>query len=226
MSEFPDKILDLADVRAHFSRTACCGDNCMQILFCMPVDKLALPMGASNIIVNKHSVAASSSARSARDDDYGEQLQAFEAKLLAARFQTAPFRRDTGNPRAMTDFLVDHFAEKRNPISRKWLYDISIAGQLFKMCRNSWMGVMGVTANELEYAQSKVRDGTTSTVQLHTKDAVKTKQAVFREFGLDVDDYHRHLRGMVDYNMVPDNTRHHIALAFLASPRRFTHPRY
>jgi hypothetical protein len=210
---FPDRILDIGEVRSHFSSAPCCNNNCMEKIFCMPVDPLVVPLASTVQRINKESVSTSSSSTS--DDGYGAKLRTYEALLKAVRWQLMPFRRDDGNTHAVSDFLTEHFTEKQNPNSGRWLYDLTVAGKNYEVCRTAWMGVMGVTANELEYAQMKVRTGATSTVRVDPKDAIKSKKAVFREFGLDVDDYHRYLRGMVDYNEVPDNARSHIAVAFL-----------
>jgi len=199
LRSFPDRILDIGEVRSHFSSAPCCNNNCMEKIFCMPVDPLAVPMASSVQRINKESVSSSSSSTS--DDGYGSKMRTYEALLKAVRWQLAPFRRDDGNTHGVSDFLTEHFTEKQNPNSGRWLYDFTVAGKNYEVCRTAWMGVMGVTANELEYAQMKVRSGATSTVRVDPKDAIKSKKAVFREFGLDVDDYHRYLRGMVNYTL-------------------------
>jgi hypothetical protein len=60
-----------------------------------------------------------------------------------------------------------------------------------------------------------VRDGDVSRQRLAPEDAINSKRAVFAEFGLNVDDYHRHLGGMVDYDAVPDKERYHKAVAYM-----------
>ena len=211
--EFPHRVLKLDEVRSVFSRTQCCDSNCMETLFCMPVDPLA---GGNVVSIDRHSAAArAASTTNADNDEYGSLLRMFESKLKAVRSQSQPFRSNTDDPHAMVDFLVHHFTEKRSPSSGRWIYDLHIGGTHLIVCRTTWMGVFGVTQNELEYAQGLVRSGTDSRVRLNPKDAIKTKKAIFLEFGLNVDDYHRHLRAAVDYNEVPDKARYHIAVAFL-----------
>ena len=85
--------------------------------------------------------------------------------------------------------------------------------------RKSFSGHLPIVFNvsdlSTETKISQAAGGAESRVRLNPRDAIKTKKAIFHEFGLNVDDYHRHLRAAVDYNEVPDTARHHIAVAFL-----------
>ena len=152
LRSFPDRILDIGEVRSHFSSAPCCNNNCMEKIFCMPVDPLAVPLASTVQRINKESVSSSSS--STPDDEYGAKLRTYEALLKAVRWQLAPFRRDDGNTHAVTDFLTEHLTEKQNPTSGRWLYDFSVAGKNYEVCRTAWMGVMGVTANELHFPRT------------------------------------------------------------------------
>ena len=218
---FTDRVLSPSELRAHFSEHPCCNNNCCMTQLCMPIDPLAqrLANGVGPLqVIDRNGLSNDISTGSKEvDNDYGSRLKTFEKMVTLVRLQTADFRTAQAKKGALTDFLVKRFREKRLSTG-KWVYDIIHPNHGLKVvCQTAWLGVFGVTMNELKYVQEKVRSGLTNAFD-SVKNEPITKKAAFAAFGMDVDNYHRYLTALIDFNgIAADKPRHYIAAAYLCN---------
>ena len=185
---------------------------------CMPIDKLA-KMAAGGIapitVIDRNNLSTTSTGSKETDAGYGKKLEEFEALVILVRSMTEPFRGKNATSSEFVDFLVDRFKDKQLA-SEDWVYDIihpTLGLQV--VCQRAWLGVFGVTMNQLKHVQEKVRENSSTAPAL--KETV-TKKAAFAAFGMDVNHYHRYLTALMDYDGIPtDKARYYIAAAHLAN---------
>ena len=214
-SQFPAAVLQIEQVRSHFTRNACCNKNCFGNVLCMPVCQLSLSTTPSIVhSIRRDSSGTVSSERiqgrrdtgSKEDADTMEAQNNFERALLVCRSHTNRLR-NSDDSDCVSRFLVDQLEAKKDTTSGKWVYDVLINGHNVEVCRNAYMGMYGYKIDEIKYAQKLINSGASGKTHDMTGEKEWNKKQAFREFGLDYDDLHRHINNFVDYSAVTDKPR-------------------
>ena len=209
VNTFPRAILSFSDVRTYFSRNQCCGDNCFQSIFCMPTCPSTTPsighsirMNSGGDVLLSERIGGSKDSGSKEDAAYGASMLQFESCLKCCRSFTDRLR-NSDDKSAVSDFLVDRLTDKKDPKNGKWVYDVLVDGHSKEVCRNAFMGIYGFNVNEVQYAQAKVNSGVTGGKNhVMTGEKELSKKQIFREFGLDFAEMHRHIHLFTDYSGV------------------------